>query len=61
MRLLEETDDGDEETTMMTEKEKEREKGGVEGERWSGRGKNDDDIVFNFFDLIKINKLIFLI
>ena len=33
MRLLEETDGGDEETTMMTEKEKEREKGGVEGER----------------------------
>ncbi|KAL0012227.1 hypothetical protein SO802_007335 [Lithocarpus litseifolius] len=31
MRLLEETDGGDEETTMMTEKEKEREKGGVEG------------------------------
>ena len=43
MRLLEETDGGDEETTMMTEKEKEREKGGVEGERWSRRGKNDDD------------------
>lgn len=32
MRLLEETDGGDEETTMtMTEKEKEKEKGGVEG------------------------------
>ncbi|KAK4566262.1 hypothetical protein RGQ29_002487 [Quercus rubra] len=31
MRLLEETDGGDEEMTMMTEKEKEREKGGVEG------------------------------
>ena len=31
MRLLEETDGGDEETMMMTEKEKEREKGGVEG------------------------------
>ena len=33
MRLLEETDGGDKETTMMTENETEREKGGVEGER----------------------------
>ena len=49
MRLLEETDGGDEETTMMTEKEKEREKGGVEGERWSGRGKNDDDSFYLCF------------
>ena len=57
MRLLEETDGGDEETTMMTEKEKEREKGGVEGERTM----TVFNYVFNFFYLIKINKLIFLI